>query len=204
MVNHHSPWILWWMVNRGERSFAGPWWICHGELLHNFLDIDPFLMIFMPSESYHSQLSNGIKIIKNGSILRKLWSNSPWQIHHGPAKILSPRFTIHHGIHGEWWSTMVNAHFTMVNSPSMDIPTSTLLACQSHEWCFLSPVTPYTLGWIPWTSRRRRPGWGWTSTPKGSTQTQTHTHTTENTVGRMSRVGKNLNHFVTSKTPERR
>ena len=44
-------------------------------LLHIVLDIDPFLMIFAPFESPHSQLSNGAKIIKNGPISRKLWAN---------------------------------------------------------------------------------------------------------------------------------
>ena len=39
------------------------------------LNIDPFLMIFAPLESSHSQLSNGAKIIKNGSIVRKIWKN---------------------------------------------------------------------------------------------------------------------------------
>ena len=43
--------------------------------LHNFLNIDPFLMILVPIESSRSPLSNGIKIIKNGSILRKLWAD---------------------------------------------------------------------------------------------------------------------------------
>ena len=43
--------------------------------LHNFRNTDPFLMIFAPLESSHSQLSNGTKLIKNGSILRKLWVN---------------------------------------------------------------------------------------------------------------------------------
>ena len=43
--------------------------------LHIFLNIDPFLMKFVPFESSHSQLSNGTKIIKNGSILRKIWRN---------------------------------------------------------------------------------------------------------------------------------
>ena len=42
---------------------------------HNFFNIDPFLMIFAPFESSHSQLSNGAKIIKNGSILKMLWAN---------------------------------------------------------------------------------------------------------------------------------
>ena len=41
----------------------------------NFLDIDPFLMIFAPFESSRSPLSNGIKIIKNGYILTKIWHN---------------------------------------------------------------------------------------------------------------------------------
>ena len=36
--------------------------------LHIFLTIDPFLMIFVPLESLY-------KLIKNGSILRKIWSN---------------------------------------------------------------------------------------------------------------------------------
>ena len=44
-------------------------------LVHNFFNIDPFLMIFVPFESSHSQLSNGAKIIKNGSILKNLWGN---------------------------------------------------------------------------------------------------------------------------------
>ena len=44
-------------------------------LFHNFFNINPFLMIFVPFESSHSQLSNGRKIIKNGSISKKLWSN---------------------------------------------------------------------------------------------------------------------------------
>ena len=44
-------------------------------LVHNFLNIDPFLMMFAPFESSRSPLSNGAKIIKNGSILRKLWAN---------------------------------------------------------------------------------------------------------------------------------
>ena len=34
-------------------------------LLHNFFDIDPFLIIFAPFESSRCQLSNGIKNIKN-------------------------------------------------------------------------------------------------------------------------------------------
>ena len=32
-------------------------------------------MCFAPFESPHSQLSNGAKIIKNGSILKNLWAN---------------------------------------------------------------------------------------------------------------------------------
>ena len=46
--------------------------LCHVRFLHIFLNIDPFLMIFVPFESSQSQLSNGTKIIKNGSILRKI------------------------------------------------------------------------------------------------------------------------------------
>ena len=38
----------------------------------NFFNIDPFLMIFAPFESSQWPLSNGAKIIKNGSILKKL------------------------------------------------------------------------------------------------------------------------------------
>ena len=37
--------------------------------------MDPFLMIFMPFERGDRELSNGTKLIKNGSILRKLANN---------------------------------------------------------------------------------------------------------------------------------
>ena len=47
-----------------------PWWA------HNFLNIDPFLMIFVPFERGDRELSNGTKIVKNGSKIRKLWSDS--------------------------------------------------------------------------------------------------------------------------------
>ena len=46
---------------------------------HNFLNIDTFLMKFVPFESSQSQLSNGAKIIKNGYILRKIWRNRTCQ-----------------------------------------------------------------------------------------------------------------------------
>ena len=42
---------------------------------HSFLKRDPFLTIFAPFERGDRELSNGTKIIKNGSILRKLWNN---------------------------------------------------------------------------------------------------------------------------------
>ena len=48
---------------------------------HNFLNIDPFLMKFVPFESSQSQLSNGTNYIKNGSILRKLWANQVARIY---------------------------------------------------------------------------------------------------------------------------
>ena len=54
------------------------------KMLCNFFNIDPFLMIFAPFESCHRELSNGAKIIKNRSILKKLQSISgkrffrPW------------------------------------------------------------------------------------------------------------------------------
>ena len=41
--------------------------------VRSFLNIDPFLMKFVPLESSRFQLSNGTYFIKNGSILRKLW-----------------------------------------------------------------------------------------------------------------------------------
>ena len=41
----------------------------------NFLDIDPFLTRMVPIASSHSQLSIGTGLVKNGSTLRKLWSN---------------------------------------------------------------------------------------------------------------------------------
>ena len=41
-------------------------------LVHNIFNTDPFLMICAPFESGRCQLSNGAKIIKNGSILKKL------------------------------------------------------------------------------------------------------------------------------------
>ena len=44
-------------------------------LARSFFDIDPFLMIFAPFESWEWGLSNGAKIIKNGSISRKIWRN---------------------------------------------------------------------------------------------------------------------------------
>ena len=44
-------------------------------MTHNFFNIDSFLIIFVPFESSHSQLSNGRTIIKNGPILKKLWAN---------------------------------------------------------------------------------------------------------------------------------
>ena len=44
-------------------------------LAHNFLNIDPFLTRPVPIESSHSQLSIGTGLVKNGTILRKLWSN---------------------------------------------------------------------------------------------------------------------------------
>ena len=49
--------------------------------LHIFLNIDPFLMKFVPFESSRSQLSNGTNFIKNGSILRKLWANQVGSIY---------------------------------------------------------------------------------------------------------------------------
>ena len=64
------------------KGFAGWWYIfiehCAWKtlptrLVHNFLIIDPFLTMFMPLESWEWELSNGIKIIKNGHVLRKLW-----------------------------------------------------------------------------------------------------------------------------------
>ena len=45
-------------------------------LVHNFLNIDPFLTRLVPLESSHSQLSNGINLVKNGYMLRKLWTLS--------------------------------------------------------------------------------------------------------------------------------
>ena len=45
------------------------------QFIHIFLNIDSFLMKFVPFESSQSQLSNGTNFIKNGSILRKLWAN---------------------------------------------------------------------------------------------------------------------------------
>ena len=44
-------------------------------LVHNFLNIGAFLISFAPFESSRSPLSNGAKITKNGSILRKLQTN---------------------------------------------------------------------------------------------------------------------------------
>ena len=62
--------------------FGGGWcWVAHWvvipstRLLCNFLNIDPFLTKIIPIESSHSQLSIGTGLVKNGSILRKLWSN---------------------------------------------------------------------------------------------------------------------------------
>ena len=66
------------------KGFAGWWYIfiehCAWKtlptrLVHNFLIIDPFLTIFMPLESWEWELSNGIKITKNGHVLRKLWAD---------------------------------------------------------------------------------------------------------------------------------
>ena len=69
------------------KGFAGWQWIfCDSSEEHcawrtpirlpqSFLDIDPFLTIFMPLESWDWELSNGINIIKNGHILRKLWTD---------------------------------------------------------------------------------------------------------------------------------
>ena len=42
---------------------------------HSFLKSDPFLTSFAPFERGDRELSNGTKIIKNGSILRKLSNN---------------------------------------------------------------------------------------------------------------------------------
>ena len=39
------------------------------------LNIDPFLIKLLPFKSSQSQLSNGANIIKNESILRKIWIN---------------------------------------------------------------------------------------------------------------------------------
>ena len=41
----------------------------------NFLNIAPFLTRPLPIESSRSKLSIGTGLVKNGSILRKLWSN---------------------------------------------------------------------------------------------------------------------------------
>ena len=40
---------------------------------HNFLNINPFLMIFAPIESWDRYLSIGMGFIKNGPIFRELW-----------------------------------------------------------------------------------------------------------------------------------
>ena len=53
-------------------------WKPSTRLVHNFLNIDPFLMIFAPFERGDRELSNGAKIIKNGSILRKSKGNFVW------------------------------------------------------------------------------------------------------------------------------
>ena len=42
-------------------------------LVHNFLNIYPFLKIFAPLERSQSQLSNGTNFIKHGYILRNIW-----------------------------------------------------------------------------------------------------------------------------------
>ena len=42
---------------------------------HNFLNIYPFLMKMVPIESWEWELSIGTIFIKNGSILRKLWTH---------------------------------------------------------------------------------------------------------------------------------
>ena len=51
-------------------------------LAHNFLNMYPFLMIFVPFESWEWGLSNDPGIIKNGSVYRRLqtrfWSQRNW------------------------------------------------------------------------------------------------------------------------------
>ena len=42
---------------------------------HNFFDIDPFLMEFIPLESAHCQLPKTTNFVKNGSTSKKLWPN---------------------------------------------------------------------------------------------------------------------------------
>ena len=43
--------------------------------IHNFVNIDPFLMNFAPFESWDWELSNGINFIKNGSISKRSRTN---------------------------------------------------------------------------------------------------------------------------------
>ena len=44
-------------------------------IVHNFGYKDPFFMIFAPLESPDCQLSIGTRIMKNGFLYRKLWTN---------------------------------------------------------------------------------------------------------------------------------
>ena len=45
------------------------------QIVHNFGYKDPFSMILAPLESPDSQLSIGTRIMKNGFLCRKLWTN---------------------------------------------------------------------------------------------------------------------------------
>ena len=42
--------------------------------VHNFWWLTPFSTILVPLESWHSQLSNGTKIVENGVDHQKLWT----------------------------------------------------------------------------------------------------------------------------------
>ena len=59
------------------------------ECAQNFLNMDPFLMIFAPLESWDWKLSNGAKIVKNGPMLRKLWRNSIYNLSIQPSEFPS-------------------------------------------------------------------------------------------------------------------
>ena len=81
-MSHSYLWMWMWMWDLGRWTFTPTFteWESGCEVpwrkwFHGFFDWYPFLMIFAPFERGDRELSIGAKIIKNGSILRKLWDN---------------------------------------------------------------------------------------------------------------------------------